>query len=205
MKACILAVVVLAVSIVSTDSFCEELAGRWVVTSLKTSVQKIDHLEGTELLIEGDTFTMGGDKVVKGTFKTNPKATPSQIIFEIPAADATERPTNWQGIYQIKDGMLTLCIGIHRFKGLKSGTSFLGTPSAFDPQEGELRVYKRIGAVAVLKERTWKSSDGQYSISATLIKVDGDNVHLKKTDGKTIVVPISKLSSSDVEYIKSQQ
>ncbi|MGI9518668.1 MAG: SHD1 domain-containing protein, partial [Pirellulaceae bacterium] len=53
--------------------------------------------------------------------------------------------------------------------------------------------------------RTWVDSSGQHRTEATLIKVDGDNVELRTTDGRTISVDIDKLSRADQEYLALRQ
>ncbi|MBI1247610.1 TIGR02281 family clan AA aspartic protease [bacterium] len=52
--------------------------------------------------------------------------------------------------------------------------------------------------------RTWKSADGNHNVEAELVKVDGDNVVLKRADGQTISVPLNRLSAADQEFVKSQ-
>ena len=50
--------------------------------------------------------------------------------------------------------------------------------------------------------RTWKSSNGKFSVVATLLGVDQGKVRLK-TDNKEIAVPLNSLSEEDQEYLKS--
>jgi hypothetical protein len=49
--------------------------------------------------------------------------------------------------------------------------------------------------------RKWLSSDGKFSIDAALTGVEGKDAVLTKPDGKTLNVPISKLSRDDRRYI----
>ena len=67
-----------------------------------------------------------------------------------------------------------------------------------------------IGLVAVIlgcpllcadETRTWKDDSGLFSIEALLEQIDGDSVKLKKTDGTSITLPVSKLSEADRQYI----
>lgn len=53
-----------------------------------------------------------------------------------------------------------------------------------------------------VEPRTWKSSNGKFTVVATLIGVDGDQVRLK-TKEKEIKVPLEMLSEADQEYLKS--
>ncbi|QEG21666.1 SHD1 domain-containing protein [Mariniblastus fucicola] len=48
--------------------------------------------------------------------------------------------------------------------------------------------------------RTWKSANGKFNLTATLVEVDGDEVVLKKEDGSTMKIALSKLSDSDQTY-----
>ena len=49
--------------------------------------------------------------------------------------------------------------------------------------------------------RTWKDDTGLFSIEASLEQIDGDSIKLKKTDGTSITLPVSKLSEADRQYI----
>src|SRR5262245_37619652 len=51
--------------------------------------------------------------------------------------------------------------------------------------------------------RDWTSSDGKYSTKAALLSVQQDGVRLKKVDGSDIVVPLSRLSASDREFVST--
>ena len=49
--------------------------------------------------------------------------------------------------------------------------------------------------------RTWSDNTGSFQIEAVFVKVDGDNVVLKKKDGKELNVPVSRLSENDQAVI----
>ncbi len=49
--------------------------------------------------------------------------------------------------------------------------------------------------------REWASSDGSSTMTASLVKVLGGKVMLKKDGGREITVPISKLCDEDQAYI----
>ena len=49
--------------------------------------------------------------------------------------------------------------------------------------------------------RYWKSRNGKYTVEAVFVSRDNNRVTLKKADGATIDVEISKLSDQDKEYI----
>src|SRR5205823_472123 len=51
-------------------------------------------------------------------------------------------------------------------------------------------------------ERTWTDRTGKFSVKARFQEVKGDNIVLAKADGKTIEVPLAKLSDADAGYVK---
>jgi len=53
--------------------------------------------------------------------------------------------------------------------------------------------------------RTWTSSDGGFTIEAEYAGVIDGNVQLKRSDGRTIPVPVSKLTAADQAYIRGKQ
>jgi hypothetical protein len=59
-------------------------------------------------------------------------------------------------------------------------------------------------AQAPPKVRTWTDRSGKFKLQATLVRVDGDKVLLKRAgDGKEIAVALDKLSDADHKYLKS--
>ena len=50
--------------------------------------------------------------------------------------------------------------------------------------------------------RTWTDLSGR-KISAEFVRREGDSVHLRRRDGKSLVVPISRLSNVDLKYLDS--
>ena len=52
--------------------------------------------------------------------------------------------------------------------------------------------------------RKWTSRAGGFSLDAELVDVRDGNAVLKKTDGTEVVVPLNKLSLSDVRYIQAE-
>ncbi|PQO39044.1 hypothetical protein C5Y96_04040 [Blastopirellula marina] len=67
-----------------------------------------------------------------------------------------------------------------------------------------LTVIFLLAVTSIASARTWKSSDGGYTVEAELVKVDGDKVALKRADGQVITVPLNRLSTEDQEFLKSQ-
>ncbi|KAJ2777692.1 cytoskeletal protein binding protein [Coemansia interrupta] len=52
------------------------------------------------------------------------------------------------------------------------------------------------------KVRTWTDGSGAYTVEAQFLELDSKgNVHLHKTNGKTITVPLSKFSVDDKRYV----
>ncbi|KAJ1838249.1 hypothetical protein LPJ57_011189, partial [Coemansia sp. RSA 486] len=56
------------------------------------------------------------------------------------------------------------------------------------------------------KVRTWTDGSGAYTVEAQFIDLDPKgNVHLHKTNGKTIIVPLAKFSAEDKRYVDNLQ
>ena len=49
--------------------------------------------------------------------------------------------------------------------------------------------------------RTWTDATGKFSVEAEFVSTDGEQVTLKKSDGSTITLPITKLSAADQEHV----
>jgi hypothetical protein len=52
--------------------------------------------------------------------------------------------------------------------------------------------------------RTWNDSTGQFSVEADLVKVAEGAVHLRKSNGQMLVVPLERLSAADRKYVASK-
>ena len=52
--------------------------------------------------------------------------------------------------------------------------------------------------------RTWTSKADKFTIKAELLSFDQEVVSLRRDDGKTIKVPLAKLSKEDQEYVLDQ-
>jgi len=50
--------------------------------------------------------------------------------------------------------------------------------------------------------RTWSDASGKYRIEAELVYAGDGNVRLKKTDGRVVTVPLSKLSDADRRFVR---
>jgi hypothetical protein len=53
--------------------------------------------------------------------------------------------------------------------------------------------------------RTWNDATGAFSLEAEFLGVEDGKVKLKKSDGKTVSVPLDKLSKEDQDYVAQQQ
>jgi hypothetical protein len=60
------------------------------------------------------------------------------------------------------------------------------------------------GSVSLAASRTWKSSNGRFSIKAELVDFKDGKAELKKSDGKTIEVPLLSLCDEDQKFVKEQ-
>jgi hypothetical protein len=63
----------------------------------------------------------------------------------------------------------------------------------------------RVAPTATAKEslRTWRSDDGKSNVEATLVEVIDDQAVLRRADGRTVRVPLSRLSDADRDYVRS--
>lgn len=55
------------------------------------------------------------------------------------------------------------------------------------------------------ESRTWQSADGKFSVDAELLDYSDDDARLKKTDGRTITVPLEKLAKADVRFLQTRK
>jgi hypothetical protein len=53
--------------------------------------------------------------------------------------------------------------------------------------------------------RRWSDRSGKFNIDAELVEVKDNAVLLRKSDGKTISVPIDRLSKADQEFVQESQ
>ncbi len=58
-------------------------------------------------------------------------------------------------------------------------------------------------AAAQTEAREWSDLTGNFKITATLIEVKDGHVFLKSAEGKTIKIPVAKLSKTDQDVLKS--
>ncbi len=69
---------------------------------------------------------------------------------------------------------------------------------------GSLRLLSRATTNSpAITARKWNDKSGRFSITATYVGKAGETVELRKEDGRTIKVPIGKLSTLDREYVSS--
>ncbi len=64
-----------------------------------------------------------------------------------------------------------------------------------------LAVLLLTGSLAA-QERTWTDDTGKFNALAELIKVEGDSVILRDSDGREVKVPINRLSEKDQEFVE---
>ncbi len=57
--------------------------------------------------------------------------------------------------------------------------------------------------LAMANEREWTSADGKRTITAELVSATSDSVTLKRNNGKTAKVPLSKFSPEDREFVQA--
>ena len=61
-----------------------------------------------------------------------------------------------------------------------------------------------VGSISQAASRTWKSSNGRFSVEAELLDFKDGKAQLKKSDGAVIEVPLVSLCDEDRLYVKSQ-
>lgn len=59
-------------------------------------------------------------------------------------------------------------------------------------------------ATALAAPREWKDATGSFSVRAELVELKDGVVHLKKTDGEVITVPVGRLSDADKNYLSNR-
>jgi WD40 repeat protein len=58
---------------------------------------------------------------------------------------------------------------------------------------------------SALKPRTWSDKSGKFKIEGTLVRIEGANAILLRSDKKEIPVPLDKLSDADQKYVADYQ
>lgn len=53
--------------------------------------------------------------------------------------------------------------------------------------------------------RTWTDSSGTYTVEAEFVEESGGSVHLRKSDGRVISLPLERLSTVDQAYVQEQR
>lgn len=59
-------------------------------------------------------------------------------------------------------------------------------------------------AIHAAEQRTWTDNTGKFSVEAELVEVKDGQAVLKRSDGKTVSVPVNRLSKADQEYVQKQ-
>ena len=77
------------------------------------------------------------------------------------------------------------------------------------PETGEQTKSKKVAkskpAKTAPKPRKWRSSGGNFSVTATFVATKDGSVQLKKEDGELLSVSVNLLSEKDQNYIKRQK
>jgi|GEM_PF-796362 len=58
------------------------------------------------------------------------------------------------------------------------------------------------GSTEAIVAREFTDSTGNYRVTATFVKLDGNDVTLRKDDGSEVVLPLDRLSETDQQYVK---
>ena len=66
-------------------------------------------------------------------------------------------------------------------------------------------LHSDVGVVNLLAQeeeaRVWTDSTGKFKVDAVLVSSDGSEVTLRKSDNRTVKIPINKLSQADQDYL----
>ncbi len=58
---------------------------------------------------------------------------------------------------------------------------------------------------ATSKNRTWTDSTGRFKVEAEYVSVADGNLTLRRTDGRTMTIPVEKLSKEDQAHLKERE
>lgn len=138
----------------------------------------------------------GGDFVVGGT----PVSAPVQSVREVlvPTLDDVAK----REINDIKTKLDRIQLGDtpninnleSQIKELRELIEKIANPESSSTSIGQ-------GDFGLTTPRIWKDNTGKHSVSAELVKVNGDTIILKKMDGKCCQVPINRLSLADKDHV----
>ena len=53
--------------------------------------------------------------------------------------------------------------------------------------------------------RTWTDSTGKFKVDAALVNVSDGKVNLRRSDGRTMSIPLERLSDADQAHVKELQ
>ena len=81
---------------------------------------------------------------------------------------------------------------------LKAPPAGKPAPPAANPAGAPVNPFE---AAAAAGSRTWTDSSGKFKIEASFAGQEGDSVLLTRTDGKTIKLPLAKLSKEDQDHV----
>ncbi len=61
-----------------------------------------------------------------------------------------------------------------------------------------------VSMTALVQARTWSEAGSDRTLEGDFVKVDGDNVVIRRSNGTTVNVPLAKLSEPDQTFVKEQ-
>jgi Leucine-rich repeat (LRR) protein len=61
------------------------------------------------------------------------------------------------------------------------------------------------GTIAAAQQRKWTDTTGKFSVDAEFVEAKDGTVSLKRSSGKTVKVPVARLSAGDQKYVAEQQ
>lgn len=116
------------------------------------------------------------------------------------AATAAQRQQRATQAQQIRDQLQGEILGVLTPHQRQSWEQLLGRPF-FRQAAASRDAPARPGAAEQQEFRTWTDNSGRFTVEATLVEQTPEHVRLKNRAGKTVQVPITRLSPQDRHYL----
>jgi hypothetical protein len=134
----------------------------------------------------------------------------SCLVVFIASAFAAEELRTWKdttGTFSIEARFVKLADGVVQLetaagKGMKIPLDKLAPADANAAQE--LADKAAASPTGEAEMRTWSDATGKFKFQGKFDKVDGDTVFLLDPDGKSMKIPLAKLSPADQDYVKAR-
>jgi len=120
----------------------------------------------------------------------------AEVLEEMPDGQVKIKEYLWKKTKVVPREKLQLAHdGIEQPKVAADQLAALSNGSGADDESGSLRG----------KARTWTDNTGKFKIEAELLELSNGKVKLRRTDGKTIEVPVSRLCEADRKLLEDRE